>query len=192
MTRPDQADGRLHAKQERPALEMTASRPELLVDGSDQLLRRTIQDALGFSIHLQELRAGLGQAAGLSGPAYSILVAVEHLSRKADIGINLLSDYLHLSGAFVTTEVNKLVGAGLVTKEPHPADRRRVIMTLTAQGRGLLAAVGDLQRSVNDTIFGALAPGELRALSDSLAKLVGGSQDALALLHVQARRRKTA
>lgn len=41
---------------------------------------------------------------------------------------------MHLSGAFVTIEVNKLVFAGLVDKQRHTDDRRRVVLR-TSEGR---------------------------------------------------------
>ena len=93
---------------------LTVSRPELLVDGEDHLFRQVIHDALGFSARLQEIRNRLGETIGLSGPAYSVLIAIDHLSQHGEVGVSRVSDHLHLSGAFVTMEVNKLVKAGLV------------------------------------------------------------------------------
>ncbi len=61
---------------------LTVSRPELLVEGSDQQFRQVIHDALGFSSRLQEIRNQLGEVIGLTGPAYSILIAIDHLSSE--------------------------------------------------------------------------------------------------------------
>src|SRR3546814_2443471 len=93
------------------------SNPELLVNGEDNLFRQVIHDALGFSVRLQEIRNRLGEAIGLTGPAYSILIAIEHLSEGEGVGVSRVSDHLHLSGAFVTIEVAKLVKADLVDRK---------------------------------------------------------------------------
>ena len=112
----------------------------------DAVFRQAIHDALGFSARLQEIRNGLAELTGLSGPAYSILIAIEHLSREAEVGISRVGEHLHLSGAFVTIEVNKLVKAGLVDKRQHPEDGRRVILTVTEQALRLLNELAPIQR----------------------------------------------
>lgn len=169
---------------------LTVSRPELLVEGDDQLFRQVIHDALGFSSRLQEIRNRLGEAIGLSGPAYSILIAIEHLGQVGEVGISRVSEHLHLSGAFVTIEVGKLVRLGLVDKGAHPDDGRRVVLTVTAKARDLLAGLAPLQRPVNDTIFADLDTAAFRAFADIIASLVGGTEEALALLRLEAEQRR--
>lgn len=169
---------------------LTVSKPELLVEGDDRLFRQAIHDALGFSSRLQEIRNRLGEAIGLTGPAYSILIAVEHLSETGEVGINRVSDHLHLSGAFVTVEVNKLVKAGLVHKRPHPEDGRRVVLTVTPKALNLLAELAPLQQPVNDAIFDQLSAGQFRTFAEIISSLVGGTEEALALLHLQAEQRR--
>lgn len=169
---------------------LTVSRPELLVDGEDHLFRQVIHDALGFSVRLQEIRNRLGEAIGLTGPAYSILIAIEHLSQTEGVGVSRVSDHLHLSGAFVTIEVAKLVKAGLVHKEAHPEDGRRVILTVTDRARALLDELAPIQRPVNDTIFAGLDAAQFQSFAGIIASLVGGTEETLALLHLLAERRR--
>lgn len=171
-------------------MSLTVSRPELLYEGDDALFRQTIHDALGFSARLQEIRNGLGEAIGLTGPAYSILIAIEHLSETGDIGVSRVSDHLHLSGAFVTLEISKLVKAGLVSKTPDPEDGRRVILRVTAKARGLLDELVETQRPVNDAIFAGFDEAGFKALSRSMASLVTGTEEALSLLRFLAAQRR--
>src|SRR3546814_11163571 len=96
---------------------LTVSKPELLVTGEDHLFRRVIHDALGFSVRLQEIRNRLGEAIGLTGPAYSILIAIAHLREGEGVGVRGVSEPLNLSGASVTIEVAKLSNAYNVTQE---------------------------------------------------------------------------
>jgi DNA-binding MarR family transcriptional regulator len=168
----------------------TVSKPELLIDGSDSLFRQALHDALGFGARLQEIRNRLGETIGLSGPAYSILIAIEHLGQEGEVGISRVSDHLHLSGAFVTIEVNKLVKAGLVDKTPHPEDGRRVVLKVTAKASRLLDELAPTQRPVNDTIFDALDTKQFKAFAEIIGLLVGGTEEALALLHLQAEQRR--
>src|SRR5690348_11308671 len=43
------------------SMTLTVSRPELLINGNDQLFRRALHDALGFGSRLQEIRNCLGE-----------------------------------------------------------------------------------------------------------------------------------
>ncbi len=169
---------------------LTVSKTELLVDGNDETFRQMVHDALGFSARLQEIRNRLGEAIGLTGPAYSILIAIDHLAADGEVGISRVGEHLHLSGAFVTIEVNKLVKAGLVDKQPHPEDGRRVILRVTAKALQLLEELAPTQRPVNDTIFDALDADQFRLFAEMMSLLVSGTEEALALLHLQAEQRR--
>ncbi|MDT7532132.1 MarR family transcriptional regulator [Sphingobium sp. SA2] len=169
---------------------LTVSKAELLVDGEDHLFRQAVHDALGFSARLQEIRNRLGEVIGLSGPAYSILIAIEHLGQQGEVGVSKVGEHLHLSGAFVTIEVNKLVKSGLVDKVPHHEDGRRVVLTVTGKARSLLDELAATQCPVNDTIFDGLSANQFRAFAQIIASLVGGTEEALALLRLQAEQRR--
>ena len=169
---------------------LTVSNPQLLSDGSDAPFRQAIHDALGFSARLQEIRSQLGESIGLSGPAFSILIAIEHLGPSGDVGVSRVGEHLHLSGAFVTIEVAKLVKVGLVTKTPDPADGRRVRLAVTPAARALLDRLGAIQRPVNDAIFAGFSAAEFRRFADMMGRLVGGTGEALALLRFLAEQRR--
>jgi MarR family transcriptional regulator, organic hydroperoxide resistance regulator len=169
---------------------LTVTRPELLSNGDDQLFRRALHDALGFSSRLQEIRNRLGEVIGLTGPAYSILIAIEHLSSEGEVGVSRVSDHLHLSGAFVTIEVIKLVKAGLVRKETDPEDGRRVILTVTELAHEKLAELSTTQQPVNDEIFNAFGSEDLESFARMMSSLVSGTKGALALLHLLAEQRR--
>lgn len=169
---------------------LTVGRPELLVDGEDHVFRQAVHDALGFSARLQEIRNRLGETIGLGGPAYSILIAIEHLGQKGPVGVSKVSDHLHLSGAFVTIEVNKLVKQGLVKKRSDPTDGRRVLLTVTQRTNDLLGELAATQRPINDTIFQALDAKQFEAFAEIMSSLIGGTEEALALLHLQSEQRR--
>ena len=170
----------------------TVTKPELLVDGDDRFFRQVIHDSLAFSARLQAVRNGFGESIGLNGPAYSILIAIDHLEEEGEVGISRVSDHLHLSGAFVTIEVNKLVKSGLVTKSPHPEDGRRVVLGVTEAGRARLEELVESQQSINDAIFADLSADDFQSFAKIISSLVGGTKEALALqqLYSEQRRRQ--
>lgn len=163
--------------------QMTVSKPELMMDGSDRAFRQLVHDTLAFAARIQEVRSRLGSLIGLSGAQYTILVAVAHLQdREVGVGVNLLAEHLHLSGAFVTIEVNKLVAADLVSKETNPEDRRRVLLTITPKAAKLLDDLTTVQRPANDTLFDCLSAEEFQSFRSIVSRLVTTGDRTLKLL----------
>jgi DNA-binding MarR family transcriptional regulator len=164
-------------------LPLSVSRSELLVAGSDHEFRELVHDMLAFSTSLQDVRNRLGQAIGLSGTQYTILMAIARLAGIApELGINQLADTLHWSGAFVTIEVNKLVAAGLVSKKVNPEDRRRVLLEITAAARSRLTQVQRIQVPANNSLFDGLTRAEFRALRGIMSKLAQSGERTLSLV----------
>jgi MarR family transcriptional regulator, organic hydroperoxide resistance regulator len=168
------------ASSARKTSKLTVSRPELLVDGSDTTFRALVHDMLGFSARIQDIRNKFGRLLDLSGTSYTILMSIAHL-QHGEAGINAIADHLHFSGAFITTEVNKLVKAGLVAKVTNPEDRRRVRLTLTPEARTQLDALTGIQSPVNDMLF-PLSAEEFQMLGQIMSKLVLSSDQALHLV----------
>lgn len=170
------------AKPRRP-LPLTASRPALLVEGSDLEFRDLVHDMLAFAAAIQEVRNRLGALIGLSGTQYTILTSLARLSTPtSELGVNTLAEHLHLSGAFVTIEVNKLVAAGLVTKSVNPDDRRRVVLAVTEEAERRLAEMTRVQVPANDTLFEPLSAHDFKMLRGIISKLAGTGERTLRLI----------
>lgn len=60
--------------------------------------------------------------------------------------------------------VERLAGKELLTRRPDPADRRRVLLSLTEQGRDVLAQMESVRARVRDEVLGRLTVDELEAL----------------------------
>ncbi|MFG1477719.1 MarR family transcriptional regulator [Xanthobacter sp. V4C-4] len=167
----------------RKALPLTVSRPALLVDGSDVVFRDLLHDMLAFAAVIEEVRDRLGGLIGLSGTQYTILTSIARLSaRVPNLGVNQLAEHLHLSGAFITLEVNKLVTAGLVIKAVNPEDRRRVVLTVTPEAERRLTELARVQVPANDSLFEPLSAQEFKALRSVIAKLAGPGDRAVRLI----------
>lgn len=160
---------------------LTTSRTELLRDGEDGAFRELLHDYFAFAQNLEEARIKFAAHIGLSATQYMILIAIAHGSPEKPLGINQIAKRLHLSGAFVTIEVNKLVAEGLVDKKPHPTDGRRVQLFTTRTGIDRLGRLAAFQRPVNDALFDGLSAEEFRQLAGILARLADNGHPAIKL-----------
>src|SRR5688572_15145625 len=106
----------------------TVGRPEILVDGSDQMFRGLIHGLLTFFALHEAVRDSYAAHVGLAGVQYTILQSIRHLGSRVEVNVRDVADHLRLSGSFVTVETNKLEALGLVHKEPARDDRRRVAL----------------------------------------------------------------
>jgi len=86
-----------------------------------------------------------------------------------------------MSGAFVTTVTSKLQTLGLVEKTQDSADRRRISLAITEQGKALLRKLAPYQREINDVEFGSLSREDFQAVSRILEALIASSDKAFAL-----------
>jgi DNA-binding MarR family transcriptional regulator len=158
------------------------TRRALLVSDSDDEFRHFVHGLLAFSERLMAVRQGFGQAIGLSGVEYTVLVSIAHLVERGRVSVNSVAAHLHLSGAFVTIVTNHLVQKGLIRKSRDTVDRRRAVLTTTPKGRGLLAELAPLQRQVNDALFEPLTKEHFRELAALVDPLVDAADRGLALL----------
>lgn len=166
---------------------LTTSKPELLNDDGDQTFRGMLYAYFAFGRSLDAARAKFASYADLSTTQYLILIAIAHSTQEEPMGINQLAERLYLSGAFVTIEVNKLVSDGLIEKNTHPNDRRRVQLSVTPAGISRLTRLAAFQRPVNDALFGTLTRDEFKVLSKLLGRLAAHGDQAVKLAeHLEA------
>jgi DNA-binding MarR family transcriptional regulator len=175
--------GRAGADQELDAgpyaLPATATRAPLLKGGSDQRFRVLVADLFTISMRMEMVREHLGRRMGISGPQYSIVVAVAHLQGRNGISVGALAQALHVSSAFIATEAGKLARRRLLLKRTNPLDRRGVLLSVAPAGRLAVDRVSAEIRTINDLFFGALDAASFAGLSDAAAALVESSARAL-------------
>jgi MarR family transcriptional regulator, organic hydroperoxide resistance regulator len=164
-----------------PKAALTISRPEMLVNGSDQEFRRLVHSLFGFFSRHQTIREGHAAVIGLAGIEYTTLISIRHLAALGDVHVRAVADHLYLSGAFVTAVTNKLMAKGLIEKASHPVDRRRLSLTVTARGAELLERLAPTQTMVNDVQFDCLSAKEFHQLLDMTQRLVDSGDRAIAL-----------
>lgn len=162
----------------------TVARKEFLKDGDDLAFRQMVHDSLAFAARLQAIRDGYARLIGISGVQYTILIAVYHLQFDENVSVTRVAEHLHLSGAFITSEINKLVRTGLLEKFQDSDDGRRLILRTTPKSQKRLSRLAEVQSEVNDEHFAPLATGEaFDTFRHFVADLVVSTDRALALLH---------
>jgi DNA-binding MarR family transcriptional regulator len=119
-----------------PPLSVTLT--AVLTDGSDKAFRKVIYGLFVTAARLHDIRDAFGRRIAMTGARYTVLIATAHLQGEAGIGVRALADYLHVASPHVTTEVGKLVAAGLLRKERNPDDGRGVLLSLTPAGAAAL------------------------------------------------------
>lgn len=161
-----------------PAL--TVSVPALLTNGTDAEFRQLVDKLLLFAMQIQNVRQSLSAAMGVTQPQYNILMVIAHEDATTGITVGEMAKRMNVTPSFVVVETNKLVGMGLLHKQPSNIDRRRIDLHLSDKAILLTTKIGPLQRSVNDSLFGNLSARDFRALVSIIDKLVASYGPALA------------
>jgi DNA-binding MarR family transcriptional regulator len=163
------------------SLPLTTSRAELLTGGRDKQFRHLIHALFGFAAHHERIRSGHARVIGLAGIEYTVLISIAHLSQDGDVNVKTVADHLYLSGAFITAVAGRLMKLGLIDKKTDAGDRRRVTLTVSAQGRAALERLAPIQRKVNDVEFGSLDREEFELLTGIVDRLIESGARAVAL-----------
>lgn len=171
---------------------LTVSAPALLEDGHDRRFRKLVYDLITIAVRMEAVRDLLGRRMGVTGPQYSILMVVAQAEDAGGVAVGAAADQLHVTGAFVTAEVGKLVRLGLIEKRANPEDRRSVLLRLTAEGMALVGGVAADIRATNDRFFGALGREDFLTLGRIVDRMVGSSRDALGYLSAHMERAEAA
>lgn len=173
-----------------PAPPLSATRPELLVGGSDRAFRDLIWSLLIVANRLPRFPEAFGRHIGISGAMYTVLIATAHTQGPAGVGIRGLADYMHLPAPHVTTTVGKLVEEGFVAKRPNPNDGRGVLISLTSAGAAALRRLAAFQSEVNDVLFDGIGREDFHALARLMETMTGNSARALARIEALDRARR--
>ncbi len=90
--------------------------------------------------------------------------------RDGSLTLRQLADANGVDAPYATLVVDKLEAHGLVERRPHPDDKRRKLVTLTAAGRAAIATADAILLRPPRAI-GTLSPDELAQLNGLLTRL---------------------
>jgi DNA-binding MarR family transcriptional regulator len=98
---------------------------------------------------------------GITGPQ---LWALWELGRGTPLSLKDLAARMHLSPSTVVGVVDRLVAKDLVVREADQVDRRRVCLSLSSQGRSLIAKAPNPAQDNLIKGLKSLPPGQLRTM----------------------------
>jgi DNA-binding MarR family transcriptional regulator len=87
-----------------------------------------------------------------------------------------LTNAMMLTSSGTTKRLDRLEAAGLIAREPDPADRRGTLISLTEAGRARIDAVTDAHMANEASLLSALSAEEREQLAALLRKLRLGLQ----------------
>ena len=157
----------------------TVSNPDYLKQGSDAAFRETIYALAQGAARLSACREAFGRAIGLTGTQFAVLIGVAYRQGHHGVTVRDLSKHIALASTHVTTEVGRLIDAGLLVKRPNDSDRRSVLVSLSKSGESAILTVSPFVRTVNDLLFAEISPHELAIVGKVARKLITNSEFAM-------------
>ena len=97
--------------------DLTITRPEFLVDGSDTDFRSFIYGLLISSLHMKKLRDQIGDLIGVNGIQYHILAVISEKASKGPVTVGDVAKTLQAGSTHITMETGKLFKQGLIEKK---------------------------------------------------------------------------
>lgn len=96
---------------------------------------------------------------------------LKNMTEDTALSQHKLCEIVHKSAANVTRILDRLERKGCVRREKNPADRRSILLFLTAQGRELIAEVSIVLESFSEQLTRGISQQEQNLLSQLLYKM---------------------
>ena len=141
-------------------------RPELDVTPMQVLSRVT-----RLARHLDLARRGAFAAHGLETWEFDVLSALRRAGRPYQLSPGTLLRETMVTSGTMTNRVDRLAARRLVERRPDPADRRGVLVRLTAQGRQSVDAALDALLARERRLLAGLGPRDQQRLAALLREL---------------------
>lgn len=167
----------------RHKLPLSATRSALLSGQSDHSFRELLYSFFTVANRLEQIRRYLGSRIGLSGPQYTLMMAVAELQGSTGASVGRVADYLHVTGTFVTTESGKLTRKGYIHKYPDAGDKRISRLSIGPKGWAALESLFPELQQINDMLFALESREEFENLHRTLKRMVESSRQALMLIN---------
>jgi DNA-binding MarR family transcriptional regulator len=133
------------------------------------------QDALELITQVRKVRVGYTgflsrslDTIGLNVPQYTALAV---LDEKGEVTMGVLAEGLGITMGAVTNIVDRLIDAGLATRDRGTEDRRIVKVRLTDKGRDILAKAIDIGAGYFTRYLGRISPEERKPFIATYRKL---------------------
>jgi DNA-binding MarR family transcriptional regulator len=150
----------------------TISRDDYLKDGHDRAFREGVYGMVAALSGLLRCRDIFGKALGLTGGQFAVLIGTAYLQETQGVAIRDLAAHVGLAAPHVTTEVNRLIGMGLMIKRQNKVDRRSVLVVLSPEGHAEIERISPLMQGVNDILFDKIDYRDFQIVSRTMRTLI--------------------
>ena len=120
------------------------------------------------SVHSHRLVSAGFAAAGARGYHYRLLAALDEYGPSSQAALGRTTG---IDRSDVVAALNELAAKGLIDRSPDPSDRRRNIITLTADGARHLQKLDGVLTGIQDELLAPLSPAEREQLTGLLTRL---------------------
>lgn len=154
---------------------LTTTLKSFVKDGSDRAFRELIYSLVALSNQMARFRKLMAAHIGVS-EAQAVMLRI--IAERQDATVGQLAQQLQVTSQFVTIEIGGLVKRGIVEKRPNQADRRSMLLRLTAKGESLLAGLSRIMRIGNDIYYRSLTEDRAKFLQQTINALLSDSVEA--------------
>jgi MarR family transcriptional regulator, transcriptional regulator for hemolysin len=130
-------------------------------------------DPLGRQLNVaaRATRSLLDSVLAEAGTTFSSWTVLAALNARGPVIQKDLAKSLDMIGPSIVERIDQLEEAGLVVRSSVPADRRASLVTLTDDGRALLARLDGVMRATEAALTAGLDPGDVDATRRVLARV---------------------
>ena len=134
-------------------------------------LERSLTQVARAILRLEVPTSALPEGVSINRTGHWLLVRV---SEQAPVRLSDIAESVELDLSTISRQVRDLVAAGLLLKEPDPADGRASLLSLTVQGAAVLEAVSESRRQVLAEAISGWTDEERTALANGMLRLDAG------------------
>lgn len=131
-----------------------------------------LDDQVGYLLRLASQRhAGIFQAMTLDGMTATQFAALVRLGEKGEASQNALGRLAAMDVATIKGVADRLRQKGLIEVVPDPGDKRRMLISLSEDGRAMLERMTDIGREITEATLAPLSAAERAQFLALLRKL---------------------
>ena len=134
--------------------------------------RYILDEQVGYLLRLASQRhAAIFQAHTLEGLTAQQFAALVRIGEHERVSQNRLGRLAAMDVATIKGVADRLRQKGLTRTEADPGDKRRMLISLTEEGRALLARMSDIGHAISDETLAPLSREERRDFLTLLQKI---------------------
>lgn len=134
------------------------------------VISRVLRAAQVMQLRLDSL---IGAAGGLSHKGdLDTLTALRRAGSRQSLSPTTLAQVGQMTSGGMTNRLDRLESVGLIARNPHPDDRRGVLVSLTAAGADLADEAFALSLDAQRSLLAPLSSSEQRTTARALQKLL--------------------